>query len=226
MKRALCVLSGGMDSTLCAYIAKSLQYDILAVHFDYNQRTMKKERECFEKICKELEAKKIILDAKFLCEIGGSSLTDLNLKIPKDKFNHSQNIPNTYVPFRNGIFLSICGAIAEKNECEAIFIGVVQEDSSGYPDCTQNFINYMQQAINSGTATKKEISIKTPLIHLTKAQIVKKSIELGVKLEYTWSCYERQDIACGRCDSCILRLNGFKQAGLKDKIPYEIDCFK
>ncbi|WP_291951803.1 7-cyano-7-deazaguanine synthase QueC [Campylobacter sp.] len=220
MKKALCIISGGMDSTLCAYLAKKEGYEIIALHFDYNQRTMHKEKECFEKICKELKiANKYILNVSFIADIGGNSLTDVNLNIPKDKFQES-DLPNTYVPFRNGIFLSIAGAIAEKEKCESIFIGVVQEDSSGYPDCSKNFIKNANNFINSGTSKNFKTQLKTPLIDLSKAQIVALAVKENVALQYTWSCYEREDKACGKCDSCILRLKGFKQAKIKDMIDY------
>lgn len=217
MKKAVCVISGGMDSATCAYIAKQEGYEIIALHFDYNQRTMEKEKECFNQICDELGVlKREILDVSFISKIGANALTDKSLEIPKSGITNE--IPITYVPFRNGIFLSIAAAVAERDECEAIFIGVVEEDSSGYPDCSEEFINSMENSINFGRVKKSVI--KMPLVHLSKADIVKKAIELGVCLEKTWSCYERSDFACGVCDSCRLRLNGFNQAGKKDKIPY------
>lgn len=220
MKRAVCVISGGMDSTLCAYMAKEQGYEIVALHFDYNQRTMKKERECFNKICDELGViKKEILDVSFISKIGANSLTNFELEIPKDGV--SDEIPNTYVPFRNGIFLSIAAALAEKERCEAIFIGVVEEDSSGYPDCSEGYIKSMQKAINLGTSPSFSVEIKMPLVHLNKADIVQKATKMDVKLEYTWSCYEGEDEACGLCDSCRLRLNGFERSSLKDKIKYK-----
>ena len=383
--RALCVISGGMDSATCAYIAKREGYEIVALHFDYDQRTMGKERECFGKICDDLGvAKRLILDARFIAQIGGSALTDGTLPIRKgaaelcgaanftgteidsaansknaelgelnfietnsaaevngqnsiaanstnaeiggqnfaasnfmtspagatlgadlardsrlqsgeiltqeseislgddepspqgskilvqegeilsqsgaqpqqgDKISskhaggeilpQSQNnkispqsqsdkipppsgesvfsdLPSTYVPFRNGVFLSIAAALAEKERCDAIFIGVVQEDSSGYPDCGAEFIGAFERALELGTSRDFHPRIKTPLVHLSKAQIVSLALEIGVPLELTWSCYEREDAACGLCDSCLLRLKGFAGAGAKDKIPYAI----
>ncbi|AJC90625.1 7-cyano-7-deazaguanine synthase [Campylobacter subantarcticus LMG 24377] len=220
MRKALCVISGGMDSTLCAYLAKKEGYEIIALHLDYNQRTMNKERECFNKICKELNIQtKYILDVSFIANIGGNSLTDYTLEIPKEKL-HEVEVPNTYVPFRNGIFLSIAGAIAEKEKCESIFIGVVQEDSSGYPDCSEKFIQKASKFINEGTTNSCKIQIKTPLVHLNKSQIVDLALKEKVALEYTWSCYEREDKACGKCDSCLLRLKGFQEANVKDFIEY------
>ncbi len=399
--RALCVISGGMDSATCAYIARREGYEIVALHFDYDQRTMDKERECFGKICDDLGvAKRLILDARFIAQIGGSALTDGALPIRKgaaelcgavnstgtkidsaansksaefrelnfietnsvaelngqnsiaansidaeiggqnftasdfsagsadapldadsarnsrlqsgeilmqdaeillegdelslqdskilacddkilsqgseilvqegeislqsgaesqqgDKISpkhaggkilpQSQNnqisspsrsdkisppsgegafsdLPSTYVPFRNGVFLSIAAALAEKERCDAIFIGVVQEDSSGYPDCGAEFIGAFERALELGTSRDFHPRIKTPLVHLSKAQIVSLALEIGVPLELTWSCYEREDAACGLCDSCLLRLKGFAGAGAKDKIPYAIEA--
>ena len=398
--RALCVISGGMDSATCAYIARREGYEIVALHFDYDQRTMGKERECFGKICDDLGvAKRLILDARFIAQIGGSALTDGTLPIRKgaaelcsaansasaeidsaansksaelgelnftetnsvaeldgqnsiavNSFNaeiggqnftasnfsaspadaplsadlarsgcaqsgeiltqgseaslrdgeispqgskiptqggkilarddkispqdgeispqsraepqqgdkispkhavgeispQSQNnqisspsqsdkisppgcesvfsdLPSTYVPFRNGVFLSIAAALAEKEHCDAIFIGVVQEDSSGYPDCGAGFIGAFERALDLGTSRDFHPRIKTPLVHLSKAQIVSLALGIGVPLELTWSCYEREDAACGLCDSCLLRLKGFAGAGAKDKIPYAIE---
>ncbi len=378
--RALCVISGGMDSATCAYIAKREGYEIVALHFDYNQRTMGKERECFGKICDDLGvAKRFVLDARFIAQIGGSALTDGTLPIRKGaaelggaansasaEFNSAANsksarlggqnsiatnsindetggqnfaasnfmtspagatlsadlarnsggcaqkdeiltqndeallgdneispqgikiqvqggkilacdggispqdgeislqsgaesqqddkisskhaegkissqnqsdkipppsgesvfsdLPSTYVPFRNGVFLSIAAALAEKERCDAIFIGVVQEDSSGYPDCSASFIGAFERALELGTSRDFHPRIKTPLVHLSKAHIVSLALEIGVPLELTWSCYEREDAACGLCDSCLLRLKGFAGAGAKDKIPYAIEA--
>ena len=354
--RALCVISGGMDSATCAYIARREGYEIVALHFDYDQRTMGKERECFGKICDDLGvAKRLILDARFIAQIGGSALTDGALPIRKgaaelcgaanttgteidsaaksasaefgelnfaetnsvaeldgqnsisanstsaefgsvanfksarldgqnftasnfmtspadvplavdsardscmqsgkilmqdaeillwgdelspqgskilardDKISPQggesvfSDLPSTYVPFRNGVFLSIAAALAEKERCDAIFIGVVQEDSSGYPDCGAEFIGAFERALDLGTSRDFHPRIKTPLVHLSKAQIVSLALRIGVPLELTWSCYEREDAACGLCDSCLLRLKGFAGAGAKDKIPYAIE---
>ncbi len=382
--RALCVISGGMDSATCAYIAKREGYEIVALHFDYDQRTMGKERECFGKICDDLGvAKRFVLDARFIAQIGGSALTDGTLPIRKgaaelgaaansasaefDSAANSKNaelgelnfietnsaakldgqnsiaanstnaeiggqnfaasnfmtspadvplavdsardscmqsgkilmqdaeillggdeissqrskilarddkispqggeispqsgaepqqgdkisskraegeissqsqsdkipppsgesafsdLPSTYVPFRNGVFLSIAAALAEKERCDVIFIGVVQEDSSGYPDCGAEFIGAFERALDLGTSRNFHPRIRIPLVHLSKAQIVSLALRIGVPLELTWSCYEREDAACGICDSCLLRLKGFAGAGAKDKIPYAIE---
>ena len=219
-KKAVCILSGGMDSTLSSYIAKNEGYEIIAVHFNYGQRTEHKELEAFRNICIELNVKeKYEINIPFFTQIGASALTDNSIDVPVDGIE--DGVPVTYVPFRNGIFLSIATAIAEKHGATALYIGVVQEDSSGYPDCTDTFIEKMQNAMNQGTKKETQLEIITPLVHMTKEQIVKKAIELDVPLEYTWSCYKNEDKACGVCDSCRLRLKGFALAGVTDKIPYE-----
>ena len=220
MKRALCVMSGGMDSTLSAYMMKNNDYEVIAVHFNYNQRTQTKELECFHKICNDLDVKeKYVLDLDFFKQLGASALTDKSIEVPTSGIE--EGVPITYVPFRNGIFLSMAAAIAEKEGAEAISIGVVEEDSSGYPDCRASYIKSMEQSINLGTKDETNITIHMPLVSLKKSQIVQKAIELEVPLELTWSCYKNEDMACGVCDSCRLRLNGFKLAGVTDPIEYE-----
>ncbi len=218
-KKAVCIISGGMDSALSSQIAKEAKYDIIALHFNYGQRTQQKELEAFRKIAKFLEVKeRYEIDLDFFKDIGASALIDNSLDVPIGGIG--LGVPITYVPFRNGIFLSIASAIAEKHGAKAIFIGVVEEDSSGYPDCREDYILAMQKAINLGTKETTEIELKTPLIHLKKEQIVKKALDLNVPLEYTWSCYQSEDIACGVCDSCRLRLKGFQIAGERDLIDY------
>lgn len=219
-KKAVCILSGGMDSTLASYIAKNDGYEIIAVHFNYGQRTEKRELKAFRDICEDLQIKeKYEIDIPFFTQIGASALTDKTIDIPINGVE--DGVPITYVPFRNGIFLSIATAIAEKEGAKALYIGVVEEDSSGYPDCTDTFIDKMTSAINEGTKDSTKIEIKTPLVHLMKNQIVEKSLELNVPLEHTWSCYKEEDEACGVCDSCRLRLNGFNLANTKDPISYK-----
>jgi len=218
-KKAVCIMSGGMDSTLSAYMMKHEGYEIIGVHFNYDQRTQDKELECFYKICQDLEVeKKYVLDLDFFAKLGASALTDKNIDVPTDGLE--DGVPVTYVPFRNGIFLSMAAAIAEKEGAEAISIGVVEEDSSGYPDCTKSYIKSMQNSINLGTKDETDITIHMPLVDLKKSQIVQKSIQLNVPLQYTWSCYKDEDKACGVCDSCRLRLKGFEIAGVRDEIEY------
>ncbi len=219
MKKAVTIISGGMDSALSAKIAQNEGYGLIALHFNYGQRTEKKELESFRKIAKKLNClESYEIDLDFFKQIGASALTDSSLDVPIDGVE--DDVPITYVPFRNGIFLSIATAIAEKHGAEALFIGVVEEDSSGYPDCRDTYIKSMAQSINLGTKDETKIEIKMPLVHLKKSEIVKKSIELGVPLEDTWSCYQNEDRACGVCDSCRLRLSGFEKAGVKDPIAY------
>ena len=221
IKKAVCILSGGMDSTLSSYIAKNEGYDIIAVHFNYGQRTEKKELEAFRNVCEDLQIKeKYEIDIPFFTQIGASALTDNNIDVPIDGVK--PGVPITYVPFRNGIFLSIATAIAEKEDASALFIGVVEEDSSGYPDCSDTFINKMTQSINEGTKETTKLEIKTPLVHMMKEEIVKKALALNVPLQHTWSCYKEETEACGVCDSCRLRLNGFEKAGTCDPIVYKV----
>ncbi len=219
-KLAVSIISGGMDSAVSSFIALEMGYDVIALHFNYQQRTQTRELKAFRDITKKLNPiKSYEIDLDFFAQIGASALIDKSIDVPTSGL--SDGVPITYVPFRNGIFLSIATAIAEKHGAEAIFIGVVQEDSSGYPDCTDSYISNMQQAINSGTKNSTNIEIIRPLVHLNKSQIIQKGLELNVALEYTWSCYQKEDKACGVCDSCILRLRGFERAGEEDKIEYE-----
>ncbi|WP_456452217.1 7-cyano-7-deazaguanine synthase QueC [Hydrogenimonas sp.] len=220
MKKAVVILSGGMDSTTAAYIAKNDGYDLVAVHFDYRQRTESRERRAFEAVCDALGvSERYVIDLPFFEAIGASALTDTSIEVPTGGIE--EGVPVTYVPFRNGIFLSIAAAIAEKEGAEALFIGVVEEDSSGYPDCREDFIAAMERAIDLGTKEGTKIRIETPLVHLKKEDIVKKAVAEGVPLELTWSCYQGEERACGVCDSCRLRLKGFAKAGIEDPIPYE-----
>ncbi|RLA73189.1 MAG: 7-cyano-7-deazaguanine synthase QueC, partial [Epsilonproteobacteria bacterium] len=162
MKKALCIMSGGMDSTLSAYMMKDQGYEIIALHFNYDQRTQKKELEAFNAISDALHVQeRYVLDLDFFAQIGASALTNKNIDIPTGGIE--EGVPVTYVPFRNGIFLSIAGAIAEKEGAEVISIGVVEEDSSGYPDCRENFIESIQKSINLGTKDETFIEIAMPL---------------------------------------------------------------
>jgi len=219
MKKAVCIISGGMDSALSAKMAKDEGYEIIAIHFNYGQRTEIKELECFRKVATFIETTKSYeINLPFFKDIGSSALTDKSIEVPRSGLE--EGVPVTYVPFRNGIFLSIAAAIAEKHGAEALYIGVVEEDGSGYPDCRASYIKQMQKAIKLGTKEETSIEIKMPLVALKKSQIVQKSLELSVPLEHTWSCYQEENEACGVCDSCRLRLNAFEEAGVKDPIVY------
>jgi 7-cyano-7-deazaguanine synthase len=204
---------------LSAKIAQTEGYEIIALHFNYGQRTQAKELACFRKIATAVEAiESYEIDLPFFEQIGASALTDRTIDVPTGGLE--EGVPVTYVPFRNGIFLSIAAAVAEKHGAQALFIGVVEEDSSGYPDCRESYIEQMQKAINLGTKEETNLEIKMPLVALKKDEIVQKSLRLNVPLEYTWSCYKSEDKACGVCDSCRLRLRGFKEAGATDPLIY------
>ncbi len=226
-KCCVCIISGGMDSALSAKMAEVEGYEIIAVHFNYGQRTEQKELACFRKIATSVNAFETYeIDLPFFEQIGASALTDSSIDVPTGGLE--EGVPVTYVPFRNGIFLSIAAAVAEKHGADALFIGVVEEDSSGYPDCRESYIEEMQRAINLGTKDETNLEIKMPLVSLKKSQIVRRSLELGVPLEHTWSCYKSEDPACGVCDSCRLRLKGFEDAGSIDPIAYtsKLKCDK
>lgn len=217
---AVVALSGGMDSCVTASIA-SENYSLAFIHFNYGQRTEKRELKSFHDIAEHFNADdKLIVDAKYLAEIGGSSLTDKKIKVSKADLE-SKKIPSSYVPFRNANILAAAAAWAEVINAEKIFIGAVHEDSSGYPDCRPEFFKAFNNVIKIGTKPETNIFIETPIINFSKAEIVLKAIELNSPLHLTWSCYQNEDEACGICDSCALRLRGFKQAGITDPIPYK-----
>jgi len=210
-----------MDSSLTAYKMKALGYQIITLHFSYGQRTENRELQAFHNISDSLNvANRHHISLPFFKDIGigVTSLIDNNLEINEAGVDEVE-IPNSYVPFRNGIMLSIATAIAEKENADGISIGVVEEDSSGYPDCRQDFISTFERAIQTGTK-KENLKIFTPLISLKKSEIVKEALKLKVPLDLTWSCYQNSKKACGVCDSCRLRLNGFKIANQTDPINY------
>jgi len=218
-KIAICIISGGMDSALSAAMAREAGYRIVGVHFNYGQRTERKELACFRKLAADLETiKNYEIDLDFFEQIGASALTDRSIEVPTGGIE--EGVPVTYVPFRNGIFLSIAAAIAEKHGAEALYIGVVEEDSSGYPDCRESYIRAMEKAIDLGTRDETKVEIRMPLVAMKKSQIVQKALALSVPLEHTWSCYQSEEEACGVCDSCRLRLKGFREAGVEDPIIY------
>lgn len=225
VKKAVCLISGGIDSCVTAHLAKKEGYDIYALTFNYGQRH-KKETKCAKKIASSLNAKKhVILDID-LAKFGGSSLTDKSKSIERDHTldEIGKTIPSTYVPGRNTIFLSIALAYAESIDADAIYIGVTSTDYSGYPDCRPAYIEAFQKMANLANkrgVEGKPIKISAPLLHMTKSQIIKEGMKLKVPFENTWSCYVGDKKACGRCDSCLLRLKGFKEAGIKDPIEYK-----
>ena len=218
---AIVMVSGGMDSCVTAAIA-AREYDELAfLHISYGQRTEARERQAFNEIAGHYGVKKRLdVSIEHLAKIGGSSLTDEGIEVSEADLV-SKQIPTSYVPFRNANMLSIAVSWAEVIGAGAIYIGAVAEDSSGYPDCRPEFYEAFQKVIDVGTKPDTHIVIRTPIIHLTKAEIVRKGVELDAPLHLTWSCYRSEDLACGTCDSCALRLRGFTQAGYKDPIKYE-----
>jgi len=219
-KRAVVLVSGGMDSCVTAAIATQT-YEMAFLHLKYGQRTERRELQAYNDIADFYDVKdRLIVDVKFLKELGGSSLTDSAIEVSNANLD-SDKVPSSYVPFRNGNILAIATSYAEVINASKIFIGAVEEDSSGYPDCREDFFIAFQKTINIGTKPETDLQIITPLIRLSKADIVKKGIELKAPLELTWSCYQNEDVACGVCDSCALRLRGFELAGVNDFIKYE-----
>jgi 7-cyano-7-deazaguanine synthase len=208
-----------MDSCVCAALA-ARDYSAAALHISYGQRTEDRERQSFLAICQRLNIQeRLIVRNEALRAIGGSALTDESIAVPTSGDVDEKNIPVTYVPFRNAHFLSVAVSWAEALGANKIFIGAVEQDSSGYPDCRPAYYEAFNQVIKTGTK-EGTIEIVTPLIHLRKAEIVRLGLELGAPFDLTWSCYSRQDQACGVCDSCILRLRGFAAAKASDPIPY------
>jgi len=220
--RAVVVLSGGMDSTVCAALATRDHgaAAVAALHVDYGQRTEAREREAFEAICNRLGiARRLVVRNQALSQIGGSALTDAQIAVPEAGAEIGTHVPITYVPFRNAHFLSVAVSWAEVLGAETIYIGAVQQDSSGYPDCRPEYYDAFNEVIRRGTKNGN-IRIETPLIDLKKAEIVQLGLELAAPFDLTWSCYSREDSACGACESCVLRLRAFAAAGSEDPIPY------
>ena len=217
---AIVLVSGGMDSCVTAAIANGESSHLAFLHVSYGQRTERRERKAFNDIADFYSVKeRLNISIEHLARIGGSSLTDESIKVTEANLK-SKEIPTSYVPFRNANMLSIAVSWAEVIEACSIYIGAVAEDSSGYPDCRPEFYAAFQRAVDEGTKPDTRIEIRTPIIHLSKAEIVKKGIELKAPLHLTWSCYRSEDLSCGTCDSCALRLRGFERAGTKDPIPY------
>jgi 7-cyano-7-deazaguanine synthase len=217
---AVVLVSGGLDSCLTAAIAIQA-CEPAFLHLNYGQKTEKREKRAFKKIADYYQVnKRLEVDMRYFAEIGGSSLTDE--KIPVDVANlENDDIPKSYVPFRNANILAIATSWSEVIGAGKIYIGAVEEDSSGYPDCRQSFFDAFNQVISTGTKPETDIRIITPLIHLSKKQIVEKANEVNAPVHLTWSCYQNNEKACGVCDSCALRLRGFQQAGIEDPIQYD-----
>jgi 7-cyano-7-deazaguanine synthase len=218
--RSVVLLSGGMDSCVCAALA-SRETEPAALHISYGQRTEMRELQSFERICDRLGIRRrLTLRNDALSIIGGSALTDSDIRVPEagKDIGHGK-IPVTYVPFRNAHFLSAAVSWAEVLGATKVYIGAVEQDSSGYPDCRPAYYKAFNEVIKAGTR-EGNISIVTPLIALRKAEIVNLGLELGAPFEFTWSCYSREDRGCGVCESCVLRLRAFSEAGVPDPLPY------
>ena len=221
MKKAIVLLSGGMDSLVCAAIALNENDDVGFLHLDYGQKTSEREKLSFISICDHYQIpqhKRKIINVSFMKEIGGSSLTDDQIAV-KDYKGDSKVIPDSYVPFRNSIILSVATSWAEVFGADYLYIGANYEDSPGYPDCRPEYYKAFNQVIKLGTKDGKT-EIKTPVIMMKKKEIVETGAKLQVPYELSWSCYRKSDEACGTCDSCALRLRGFKEAGITDPIKY------
>ncbi len=212
------LLSGGMDSCVCAALAVR-DYEAAAVHVSYGQRTEERERQSFLAICRRLNIHdKLMVRNEALKAIGGSALTDDGIAVP-DSEALGHDVPVTYVPFRNAHFLAVAVSWAEVMGAGKVYIGAVEPDSSGYPDCRPAYYQAFNEVVKTGTKEGR-IEVVTPLIAMRKAEIVRLGLELGAPFDLTWSCYSREDRACGLCDSCVLRLRAFEAAGARDPIPY------
>ena len=218
---SIVLVSGGMDSCVTAALANVENDQLAFLHVSYGQRTEARERKAFDDIADFYGVeRRLAVSIEYLAKIGGSSLTDAAMDI-SDADLESKEIPISYVPFRNANMLAIATSWAEVIGADAIYIGAVAEDSSGYPDCRPEFYEAFRKTVEAGTKPDTHIEIRTPIIHLSKSDIVKKGLELGAPLHLTWSCYRSEDLACGTCDSCALRLRGFERAGVRDPLAYK-----
>lgn len=225
--KAVVCLSGGMDSTVCATLA-AREYESYGIHFSYGQRTEARELASARGVAEAVGLKRLLeLKTDFFRQIGGSALTDDSIAVPEavegedGSHRRGNDVPVTYVPFRNAHFLSAAVSWAEVLGATTVFIGAVEQDSSGYPDCRPAYYEAFQQLIRMGTK-EGDIEVVTPLIHMRKKEIVALGLELGAPLHVTWSCYSGEEIACGVCESCVLRLRAFEEAGAWDRIPYAV----
>ncbi len=216
---AIVLASGGMDSCVTTAIA-NVDYRLAMLHVGYGQRTEARELRAFNALADFYEAEqRLVCRLDHLKQIGGSSLTDARIAVEPANLER-QDIPSSYVPFRNAHFISIAVSWGEVLGARKIFVGAVAEDSSGYPDCRPEYYAAFNRLITAGTKPETQLEIVTPVIRLRKSDIVRRGRELGAPFELTWSCYQGQDVACGVCDSCALRLRAFAEAGLEDPIPY------
>ncbi len=227
LRKAVVLLSGGMDSCVSTAIAREPHGagNVALLHAGYGQRTQERERRAFEEIADFYEVReRLVVQLDHFRTIGGSALTDQRIAVPENELGapgpQGSAIPVTYVPFRNAHFLSVAVSWAEVIGAGAIYIGAVAEDSSGYPDCRPEYYRAFQEVIRAGTRPETQIEIVTPVIRMKKSEIIRKGLELGAPLHLTWSCYQNEDLACGACDSCLLRLRAFAEAGATDPIAY------
>jgi 7-cyano-7-deazaguanine synthase len=217
---AVCLVSGGMDSCVTAAIANQENDELAFLHVSYGQRTEQREREAFESLADHFNVGlRLVVSFDHLARIGGSSLTDNSIPVTVADLT-ARAIPSSYVPFRNAHLLATAVSWGEVIQANAIYIGAVAEDSSGYPDCRPEFYAAFQQAIDVGTKPETRIEIRTPVLGMRKSEIVQTGLSLQAPLHLTWSCYQSSDLACGNCDSCALRLRAFREAGTTDPIPY------
>jgi 7-cyano-7-deazaguanine synthase len=217
---AICLVSGGMDSCVTAAVARVENDELAFLHVSYGQRTERRERRAFDELAEHFGvSRRLATSIEHLAQIGGSSLTDPRLPVAEADLA-SRRVPTSYVPFRNAHLLAIAASWAEVIGARRVYIGAVAEDSSGYPDCRPEFYEAFQRVIEVGTRPETRVEIRTPVIALRKSEIVRRGAELGAPLGLTWSCYQSETLACGRCDSCALRLRAFREAGLRDPVPY------
>ncbi len=226
-RKAVVLLSGGMDSCVCTAIAHERHGagNVALLHAGYGQRTQRRERRAFEEIAEFYSVReRLVVQLDHFRAIGGSALTDEKIAVPENELGaagpHGSAIPVTYVPFRNAHILSVAVSWAEVIGAGAIYIGAVAEDSSGYPDCRQEYYRVFQELIRVGTRPETQIEIVTPVIRMKKSEIIRRGLELRAPLHLTWSCYQEEEVACGVCDSCLLRLRAFTEAGATDPIAY------
>lgn len=226
-RKAVVLLSGGMDSCVSTAIARERHGagNFALLHAGYGQRTQRRERRAFEEIADFYGVReRLVVQLDHFRAIGGSALTDEKIAVPENELGapgpHGSAIPITYVPFRNAHFLSVAVSWAEAIGAGAIYIGAVAEDSSGYPDCRPEYYKVFQELIRVGTRPETRIEMVTPVITLKKSEIIRRGLELGAPLHLTWSCYQDEEMACGACESCLLRLRAFGEAGATDPIPY------
>lgn len=217
---AIVLASGGLDSAVCLGEAVR-EFDIAMLHITYGQRTAARELVAFHALADHYGInRRLVADISYLKEIGGSSLVDEDLDVETGLPDETDAVPSTYVPFRNAHIMCVGVSWAEVIGAEALFIGAVEEDSSGYPDCREEFYRLFSAAVEAGTKPQTRIALRTPLIRMGKADIVRRGLELDVPLDLTWSCYTESEAACGQCESCRLRLRGFAAAGQTDPIRY------